>query len=206
MVNMEIVLRVLMVLPHILFSYELLLSLLLIAPFYMVFRPKVRYLLFGFVAYTLALIFESLVSSAPVYVLAMVLAPMIEESIKFILAKGRKGAIGVGLGFAVVENASYFLSFGLSPIFVIMRAAGDPMLHSFSTSIAIKTKERKWWGLPAAISIHSIYNLVGILLSGLPQFYFILIAGCIFFGILLLWNRHGLKSKLKARSGMEVTK
>lgn len=201
---MELVLRVLGLLPRIFFSYELVLSLLLIIPFYLAFRPKVRYLLLGLVAFVLALVFESLVSSAPIYILSMVLAPMIEESVKFVLARGRKGAVGVGLGFAMVENASYFISFGLSPMFVIMRAIGDPMLHSFSTSIAIKTKEGKWWGLPVAILIHSTYNLTGIVLSGHPQFYFIVVTGLVFFGVLLYWNIHRLK--LKARSGMEVSK
>lgn len=204
MYEVETFLKILTVLPHIFFSYQILLALLLVIPFYIMFRPKVRYLLLGIVAYTLALSFESLVASAPVYVLAILLAPMIEETVKFVLAKGKKGAIGVGLGFAMVENASYFISFGLSPMFVAMRAIGDPMLHSFSTSIAIKTKERKWWGLPVAIGIHSLYNVVGIILIGTPQFLFLITAGFSFFGALYFWNSRSVK--LKVRSGMELTK
>ena len=113
----------------------------------------------------------------------LIVAPVLEEILKFSATFRKRDAragIGVGLGFALTENALYFHSFlsgySISAVisisflssqvflFILMRGAFDPLLHSSLTGVSVRTwqKGRRIW-LPVAIGLHAAYNLVAII-------------------------------------------
>lgn len=112
----------------------------------------------------------------------LIIAPVLEEILKFIGTTRKRDAssgLGVGLGFAMVENLLYFhfflsgysmssilsLSFFSSQIFlfIAMRGSFDPLLHSTLSGLSVQTwrKGSRIW-LPVAIVLHAVYNLVAI--------------------------------------------
>lgn len=105
----------------------------------------------------------------------VVIAPIIEESLKFgAVRKGMnlRAALGVGMGFAFMENALYFGDFlsvsGVSImttlLYFLMRGASDPLLHSYTTAISLRTwQTRKLRWFVAAIGMHAGYNLTAII-------------------------------------------
>ena len=112
----------------------------------------------------------------------LLIAPVIEESTKFAAtAYGRKirNGLGVGLGFALSENALYFHTFfsmySLSMViisYIILRGLGDPLLHQFTAGIDTKTWEKSnpgWMGI--AMAIHIGYNFAAIVMASLTPIY-----------------------------------
>jgi len=110
------------------------------------------------------------------------IAPVIEESTKFAAtAYGKKirNGFGVGLGFALSENALYFHTFfsvySLSMIiisYIILRGLGDPLLHQFTAGIDTKTWEKSnpgWMGI--AMATHIGYNFAAIIMASLDTMY-----------------------------------
>ena len=113
----------------------------------------------------------------------LVVAPVLEEILKFSATFRKRDAgagIGVGLGFTLTENVLYFHSFisGIQIssvlsvsfissqifIFILMRGAFDPLLHSTLSGLSVRTwqKGRRIW-LPVAIGLHATYNLAAII-------------------------------------------
>ena len=131
-----------------------------------------------------AIILESYLFTALGTLLGLlVVAPVLEEILKFSATFRKRDArsgIGVGLGFALTENVLYFHSFisGVQIssilsvsfissqifIFILMRGAFDPLLHSTMSGLSVRTwqKGRRIW-LPVAIGLHAAYNLVAII-------------------------------------------
>jgi len=119
----------------------------------------------------------------------LIIAPVIEELTKFAATTyGRKirNGLGVGLGFALTENALYFHTFfsmySLSVIvisYIILRGLGDPLLHQFTAGFDSKTWEKgnpAWIGI--AMATHIGYNFVAIIMASLAQiFMYPIIAG-----------------------------
>ena len=112
----------------------------------------------------------------------LLVAPIIEESTKFAAtAYGKKirNGLGVGLGFALSENALYFHTFfsmySLSMIvisYVILRGLGDPLLHQFTAGLDSKTWEKgnpAWIGI--AMATHIGYNFAAIIMASLAQIF-----------------------------------
>jgi len=110
------------------------------------------------------------------------IAPVVEELTKFAAtAYGRKirNGLGVGLGFALSENALYFHAFfsmySLSVItisYIILRGLGDPLLHEFTAGLDSKTWEKgnpAWIGI--AMATHISYNLAAIIMASLDTMY-----------------------------------
>ncbi len=120
----------------------------------------------------------------PVITFAMVMAPVVEESIKglhvgWLLHSRRAGFLidaailgfATGSGFAVAENVFYLRNLPDAPLFVwIIRGSGTAIMHGGATSIfAIAARAlsdtrpamtwRNWLpGLMAAILLHSLFN------------------------------------------------
>ena len=131
-----------------------------------------------------AIILESYLFTALGTLLGLlIIAPVLEEILKFSATFRKRDAragIGVGLGFALTENVLYFHSFisGIQVssvlsisfissqifIFISMRGAFDPLLHSTLSGLSVRTwqKGRRIW-LPVAIGLHAAYNLVAII-------------------------------------------
>jgi hypothetical protein len=119
----------------------------------------------------------------------LLVAPVIEELSKFgATAYGKKirNGLGVGLGFALSENALYFHAFlsisSLSTIiisYIILRGLGDPLLHQFTAGLDSKTWEKgnpAWMGI--AMAIHVGYNFAAIIMASLtPVFIYPIMAG-----------------------------
>ena len=163
------------------FTYftELLLLSFLLSSFMLFFRPNIVSLIIGgSVVAFIAIISEDFILdfTSEVFLL-LIAAPVIEEISKLLATaygKHIRNAIGVGLGFAVVENA-FYLAVILSayPVnvvipFIIARAIGDPLLHSTSASISIRSWSGSKSALPKAIGLHFLYNLWAVVLAGSP--------------------------------------
>jgi RsiW-degrading membrane proteinase PrsW (M82 family) len=164
-----------------LFSYffELLIASVLISSFIFLFRPNVASLVIGgsavaFFAVMVELYLQHLTSGMFVLLIG---APIIEENLKLmgtVHGKSVSNAIGVGAGFAMVENAFYlsvvFSSFSITAAlaYVIARGIGDPLLHSSATSISVKTWGGSKSALPKAIGLHFAYNLWAVVLVSSP--------------------------------------
>jgi|GEM_PF-2277565 len=112
----------------------------------------------------------------------LLIAPAIEESTKFAAtAYGRKirNGLGVGLGFALTENALYFHTFlsvySISAIiisYIILRGLGDPLLHQFTAGLDSKAWEKGnpiWIGI--AIATHTGYNFAAIVMASMAPIY-----------------------------------
>jgi len=110
------------------------------------------------------------------------IAPIIEELTKFsatFYGKQIRNGLGVGLGFALSENALYFHTFfsmySLSVItisYIILRGLGDPLLHEFTAGLDSKTWEKgnpAWIGI--AIATHTGYNFAAIVMASMASTY-----------------------------------
>jgi len=112
----------------------------------------------------------------------LLIAPIVEESTKFAATaygKRIRNGLGVGLGFALTENALYFHTFfsiySLSMIiisYIILRGLGDPLLHQFTAGLDSKTWEKgnpTWIGI--AIATHIGYNFAAIVMASMAPIY-----------------------------------
>ena len=158
---------------------ELLLLSFLLSSFMLLFRPKIVSLIIGgsIVAFV-AIISENFILdfTSEVFLL-LIAAPVIEEISKLlatVYGKHIRNAIGVGLGFAVVENALYLAvvlssySANVAIPFIMARAIGDPLLHSTSASVSVRSWSGSKSALPKAIGLHFLYNLWAVVLAGSP--------------------------------------
>ena len=145
----------------------------------LLFRPKIVSLIIGGSAVAfVAIVSEDFVLNftSDVFLL-LVAAPVIEEVVKLLATaygKQVRNAIGVGFGFAVVENAFYLAlvissySIIVAIPFILARAIGDPLLHSTSMSISVRSWNGSKSALPKAIGLHFLYNLWAVILAGSP--------------------------------------
>jgi len=112
----------------------------------------------------------------------LLIAPVIEELTKFsatFYGKQIKNGLGVGIGFALSENALYFHTFlsmySISAIiisYIILRGLGDPLLHQFTAGIDTKTWEKSnpgWIGI--AMATHIGYNFAAIVMASMAPIY-----------------------------------
>ena len=151
--------------------YYILLSALPFPVFWYFTRFRLRSLLLGvvalFIAYYLELGEEMVIGAGGEILMIVFLAPVVEEIVKFLMTWYRKdvrAGVGVGLGFAMIENAMYYTS--LSPIaglgtLLMFREIQDPILHSSTVSVSV----RSWKGIPyvlLSIAMHSIYNIISL--------------------------------------------
>ena len=151
--------------------YYILLSALPFPVFWYFTRFRLRSLLLGvlalFIAYYLELSEEMVIGAGGEILMIVFLAPVVEEIVKFLMTWYRKdvrAGVGVGLGFAMIENAMYYTS--LSPIaglgtLLMFREIQDPILHSSTVSVSV----RSWKGIPyvlLSIAMHSIYNIISL--------------------------------------------
>ena len=151
--------------------YYILLSALPFPVFWYFTRFRLRSLLLGvvalFIAYYLELGEEMVIGAGGEILMIVFLAPVVEEIVKFLMTWYRKdvrAGVGVGLGFAMIENAMYYTS--LSPIaglgtLLMFRELQDPILHSSTVSVSV----RSWKGIPyvlLSIAMHSVYNIISL--------------------------------------------
>ena len=151
--------------------YYILVSTLPFPVFWYFTRFRLRSLLLGvmalFIAYYLELGEEMVIGAGGEILMIVFLAPVVEEIVKFLMTWYRKdvrAGVGVGLGFAMIENAMYYTS--LSPIaglgtLLMFREIQDPILHSSTVSVSV----RSWKGIPyvlLSIAMHSIYNIISL--------------------------------------------
>ena len=151
--------------------YYILLSALPFPVFWYFTRFRLRSLLLGvlalFIAYYLELSEEMVIGAGGEILMIVFLAPVVEEIVKFLMTwyrKDVKAGVGVGLGFAMIENAMYYTS--LSPIaglgtLLMFREIQDPILHSSTVSVSV----RSWKGIPyvlLSIAMHSVYNIISL--------------------------------------------
>ena len=151
--------------------YYVLLSALPFPVFWYFTRFRLRSLLLGvlalFIAYYLELSEEVVIGAGGEILMIVFLAPVVEEIVKFLMTWYRKdvrAGVGVGLGFAMIENAMYYTS--LSPIaglgtLLMFREIQDPILHSSTVSVSV----RSWKGIPyvlLSIAMHSVYNIISL--------------------------------------------
>ncbi len=174
----------LLLLPYILLS-------LLGSSFVLLLRPRIPSLLLGGVAVSAAavIIEEGLLNVISGTLLLLLYAPIIEELLKFAATRYKRdlrSAVGVGSGFAIAENALYFAtlaslySLPVALPFILARAVGDPLLHSASTSISVKAWKGKKLAIPAAVGLHSLYNLFAVAMAAYPgmfKFYPLVVLG-----------------------------
>ena len=133
----------------------------------LVFRPRLRIVALGFAAYFLSLVAEYYAMPFSFGVELLFIAPVVEESMKFLMNRARtlKGGIATGWGFSILENASYFILYMSSPILLTVmavRSISDTMMHSFNSglsSFSYRRHGKMRFGLPAAMVIHSLFNL-----------------------------------------------
>ena len=160
------------------------LSGLLVAPFAYWLRPKAVGL--GLVAILLPgaalgeLAAERLVGLEFGTLLVLLLvAPVAEELLKLgctgaswkRLGGLAPAAVSAGLGFALVENAIYFLdaagaALGAFLLLVGVRAITDPLVHTAGASLSAQSLRGSVWGLPAAVILHASWNLLTLLVAG----------------------------------------
>ena len=114
-----------------------------------------------------------------IFISLVFIAPIVEELIKFsatFYGKQIRNGLGVGLGFALSENALYFHNFlanlslfiALVVSYLIMRGFADPLLHSFTASLDAKTWEKRnpLW-LIGSIGTHMGYNFLAVLMAAI---------------------------------------
>ncbi len=162
---------------HSTYFIELLFLSFLLSSFMLLFRPRIVSLVIGGSAVAfIAIVSENFVLNftSDVFLL-LVAAPVIEEVLKLLATaygKQIRNAVGVGLGFAIVENAFYLVavlsiySVKVAIPFIIARAIGDPLLHSTSASISVRSWNGSKSALPKAIGLHFLYNLWAVILAG----------------------------------------
>ena len=138
-------------------------------------RPRLKSLLIGALPVSVAaVIVESMVIPIlSVFVFLVIVAPIMEETLKFAGSAYRRdmaAGLGIGLGFALSENALYFSSFlsadtlvsiSFMVSFFLLRGLADPALHSFTAALSVGTwRTRKWRWLGCSMLVHGSYNLV----------------------------------------------
>ena len=153
-------------------------SCLFVAVYYGLFsamhrRPRLKSLILGAlpVSFAAVLIESAIIPVFSAFVFLVILAPIIEEALKFGATAYRRdmyAGLGVGLGFALSENALYFGSFMSSgalvslsflAAFILLRGMADPVLHSFTGALSTgtwRTRKPRWLGY--SILIHAAYN------------------------------------------------
>jgi len=147
-----------------------------------------------------------------IFISLVFIAPIIEELIKFsatIYGKQIRNGLGVGLGFALSENALYFHNFlanlslfiALVVSYLIMRGFADPLLHSFTASLDAKTWEKRnpLW-IIGSIGTHIGYNFLAVLMAAitfLPDIYIIVLTEIImlFAGIFFVTRKKEILEK-----------
>ena len=151
--------------------YYILLSAAPFPVFWYFTRFRLRSLLLGvaalFIAYYIELTEEMFLGGSGEILMLVFLAPVVEEMVKFVMTyfkKDLKASVGVGLGFAMIENAMYYTS--LSPIvglwtLLMFREIQDPVLHSTTTSVSVRSWKGRPWIL-VSILMHSVYNFISI--------------------------------------------
>lgn len=153
-------------------SYLIMVSLIATIPipvFWYVFRFRLRTMLLGAVAIILAVIveigYEKAMKGQNLLLMVVFIAPIIEETIKMIMTwfgKNVKTGVGIGLGFAVIENTLYYLSYPfMLPQLIMLREFSDPLLHSTGAGVS-SGAWKKPWKYFIAISLHSLYNIVAL--------------------------------------------
>ena len=138
-------------------------------------RPKLKSLMIGALPVSVAAILAEgiVIPLLSVFVFLVIVAPVTEEALKLAGSSYRRdmaAGLGIGLGFALSENALYFGSFlsagVLVPLsflisFVLLRGLADPVLHAFTAALSVGTwRTRKWRWLGYSMLIHGGYNLV----------------------------------------------
>ena len=151
--------------------YYVLLAMAPFPVFWYFTRFRLRSLLLGvgalFIAYYIELFEEMQIGVTGEILMIVFLAPVVEELVKFAMTyykKDLKAGVGVGLGFAMIENAMYFTSLsgivGLGTL-LMFREIQDPILHTSTVSVSVKS----WKGKPfvfISIAMHSVYNYISL--------------------------------------------
>ena len=151
--------------------YYILLSAAPFPVFWYFTRFRLRSLLLGvvalFIAYYIELGEEMAISAGGEILMIVFLAPVVEEIVKFLMTwykKDVRAGVGVGLGFAMIENAMYYTYdsplVGLGTL-LMFRELQDPILHSSTVSVSV----RSWKGIPyvlLSIGMHSLYNIISL--------------------------------------------
>lgn len=151
--------------------YYILVSVAPFPVFWYFTRFRLRSLLLGvvalFIAYYIELGEEMAIGAGGEILMIVFLAPVVEEIVKFLMTWYRKdvrAGVGVGLGFAMIENAMYFTYdsplVGLGTL-LMFREMQDPILHSSTVSVSV----RSWKGIPyvfLSIGMHSLYNIISL--------------------------------------------
>ena len=170
-------------------------------------RPRLKSLILGALPVSAAAVLaESMVMPLlSAFVFLVIVAPVTEEALKFAGSAYRRdmaAGLGIGLGFALSENALYFGSFlsidtlvslSFLAAFVLLRGLADPVLHSFTAALSVGTwRTGKWRWLGYSMLIHGGYNLVAFL--GLSSLVFIAPADALItialIAAFLLWLRY----------------
>ena len=188
------------------------LSCLFIALYWMLFggarrRPRLKSLIIGAVPVSAAAVLAegAVIPLLSVFVFLVIVAPVTEELLKLAGSAYRRdmaAGLGIGLGFALSENALYFGSFlsagALVPLsfmvsFILLRGLADPALHAFTTALSVGTwRTGKWRWLGYSMLIHGGYNLVAF--TGLSSLAFIAPADALItmalIAAVMLWLRN----------------
>ncbi|MEM3845197.1 MAG: hypothetical protein QXU98_05795 [Candidatus Parvarchaeota archaeon] len=158
---------------------ELILLSFLVSGFMLLLKPSIISIIIGGSAVAAAAVLTEtyVLNNTSDLFLLLIAAPVIEEVLKLLgtsYGKSIRNAIGVGFGFAVIENAVYLsvvfssYSITLALVYMLARGMGDPLLHASSTSISVKSWEGSKSALPKAIGLHFIYNLWAVMIVGYP--------------------------------------
>ena len=146
-----------------------LLAMIPVPLFWLLFKFRLRYMIMGIPAILLSILIEyydvSLLNGSYMIFMIVFIAPMIEESAKlvFTLWGKEKAGPGVGMMFAVIENAMYYISYGYMFWFVfLLREFQDPILHTTTATLSSRSWKKQIYFYPIAIGMHMFYNLVGL--------------------------------------------
>jgi RsiW-degrading membrane proteinase PrsW (M82 family) len=161
---------------------ELLLLSFLLSSFMFLFRPRVISVIIGgsIVAFAAIMAENYVLDWTSDLFLLLIAAPVIEEILKLLATihgKEVRNAIGVGMGFAIVENAFYLAavlslySLNAAIPFIVARAIGDPLLHSSAASISVRSWKGSRSALPKAIGLHVLYNLWAVIITSFPELF-----------------------------------
>lgn len=182
------------------------------ASWILLFRPRLKMIPMGFLAFMGAVILEYYALPFGYGVELLFLAPTIEESLKFAAnrSKSLRGGMGAGTGFSVLENATYFVIFLGSPYFVIeaaVRSLSDVMMHSFNSglsSFSYRRGAKLRFGLPLAILVHGAFNF-GTLLFGSSGIREVLFLGAVFLLMLIGILRLSKMNRPQLRRSGEIS-
>lgn len=193
------------------FFVYLLIAALPLPAFWIVFRMRLSSVLLGVPAIFLALVGEEFLQAylnPTTSFMILFIAPVIEESSKFLMTVWKRdfrAGVGVGMGFAIVENALYYVSYPyLLSFFLLAREIQDPALHMTTASISANRGWKKIRYLGVAMFLHFAYNLVS--LSNSPTY--IGVVAAIYIGIMVfqkirIRNRENKKMDKKFDKIME---